>query len=373
MSSNRQPGGALINRRQLLKAGMAGGLAATLSGCSLLPRKSDYPPDQYVGAVGLPGGKFGISAINRKGHLIWESPVDTRCHSGCARPDGSEVIFFERRPGWAFYGFDALSGNRTHRVKAASGEHFVGHGVFSPDGRWLYVTASRYEPGQGIIAVYDAEQNYQRVDTFELQGIGPHELTLHPDGETLVIGLGGILTHPDYDRLKLNLDTMEPALILMNRRSGRIIGRFNPAHHQQSARHVSTGSNGRVYVAYQYQGPLHESPALIARLEGGQLQEIRFDEDTQAALANYIASVIAHPENDLVAAASPVGGTAVVFNGITGELLARASIPDCAGVQALAGGDFLISSGRGKLVRLGQDNQSRQIADLPVQWDHHLV
>jgi hypothetical protein len=39
----------------------------------------------------------------------------------------------------------------------------------------------------------------------------------------------------------------------------------------------------------------------------------------------------------------------------------------------LAGGDFLISSGRGKLVRLGQDNQSRQIADLPVQWDHHLV
>ena len=68
-----------------------------------------------------------------------------------------------------------------------------------------------------------------------------------------------------------------------------------------------------------------------------------------------------------------MGGTAVVFNGITGELLARASIPDCAGVQALAGGDFLISSGRGKLVRLGQDNQSRQIADLPVQWDNHLV
>ena len=135
MSSNRKPGGALINRRQLLKAGMAGGLAATLSGCSLLPRKADYAPDQYVGAVGLPGGKFGISALNRKGPLIWESPVDTRCHSGCARPDGSQVIFFERRPGWAFYGFDALSGNRTHRVKAASGEHFVGHGVFSPDGR----------------------------------------------------------------------------------------------------------------------------------------------------------------------------------------------------------------------------------------------
>lgn len=372
-SGNRQTGGALLNRRQLLKAGLAAGMAATLHGCSLLPRRSSEAPDHYVGAVELPDGKSAICAINRNGKPLWESPVDTRCHSGCTRPGNSQVLFFERRPGWSFYAFDSDTGARTHHIKAAPGEHFVGHGVFSPDGRWLYATASRYEQGEGIVAVYDASRDYQRVNTFELNGIGPHELTLHPDGETLVIGLGGILTHPDYDRIKLNLDTMEPALLLVNRRTGTVIGRFRPANHQQSARHVSTDSNGRVFVAYQYQGPLYKTPALIARLTNGELQEIRFDEDTQKALANYIASVIAHPENDLVAAASPVGGTAVVFNGSTGELLARATIPDCAGVQALAGGDFLISSGRGKLVRLGRDNQARDIATLPVHWDHHLV
>lgn len=370
---NRRLGGAAINRRQLLKAGVAGGLAATLSGCSLLPRKADSAQQRYIGAVGLPDGQFGVSAVNRKGQPLWESPVNTRCHSGCARPGNSQVLFFERRPGWSFYAFDAKSGVRTHHINASPGEHFVGHGVFSPDGRRLYATASRYEQGQGIIAVYDAERDYQRVNTFELQGIGPHELTLHPDGETLVIGLGGILTHPDYDRIKLNLGTMKPALILMNRINGNIVGRFNPANHQQSARHVSTGANGRIYVAYQYQGPLYKAPSLIARLDAGKLQEIRFDEDTQASLANYIASIVAHPESDLVAAASPVGGTAVVFNGITGELLSRASIPDCAGIQAMAGGDFLISSGRGKLVRLGRDNHPREIGALPVQWDHHLV
>lgn len=372
-NGNRQPGTALLSRRQLLKAGLATSLAATLHGCSLLPRRAGTAPDRYVGAVGLSDGGFAVSAISPSGEPLWQSPVDTRCHSGCSRPGSSQVLFFERRPGWSFYAFDSDSGARTHRVEAAPGEHFVGHGVFSPDGRWLYATASRYEQGEGIVAVYDAHRDYQRVDTFELNGVGPHELTLHPDGETLVIGLGGILTHPDYDRIKLNLETMQPALILLNRHNGDIVGRFSPAHHQQSSRHVSVGANGQVYVAYQYQGPLYEAPALIARLVGGKLREIRFDEDTQKALANYIASVIAHPENDLVAAASPVGSTAVVFNGLSGELLARASIPDCAGVQALAGGDFLVSSGHGKLVRLGRDNQPQDIATLPVQWDHHLV
>jgi hypothetical protein len=166
---------------------------------------------------------------------------------------------------------------------------------------------------------------------------------------------------------------MDPALLLMNRRSGHIVGRFKPAHSQQSARHVSVSEAGRVYVAYQYQGPLHETPPLLARVENGTLREYGFDADTQKGLANYIASVVAHPENDLVAAASPVGGTAIIFRGTTGELLNRAAIADCAGIQALAGGDFLVSSGRGKLVQVGAATPARELANLPVHWDHHLV
>ncbi|AOY90103.1 hypothetical protein BKP64_01620 [Marinobacter salinus] len=362
-----------LNRRNLLKASIAGSMTASLAGCSILPRKTGHQPERYSGAIGLPDGDFGISAFNRKGETLWQAPAEARCHSGCNRPGQKEILFFERRPGWSFYVLDASTGHRLRQVPAESGEHFVGHGVFSPDGLWLYATANRYEEGEGIVAVYDAGQGYRRVNTFELAGIGPHQITLHPDGKTLVIGLGGILTHPDYDRIKLNLNTMKPALILMDRYSGQIVGRFAPAHHQQSSRHVDVSSSGRIYLAYQYQGPMYETPALLARLENGSLREYRFDEETQSSLANYIASVIAHPENDLVAAASPVGGTAIIFNGATGHLVARASIADCAGVQALADGDFLISSGRGKLVRLGRDNKPREIASLPLYWDHHLV
>ncbi|MBN7771076.1 DUF1513 domain-containing protein [Marinobacter daepoensis] len=362
-----------IHRRSLLKATLAGCATATLVGCSLLPRKTGSQPERYSGAVGLPNGGFGVSAFDRAGATLWQAPVDTRCHSGCNRPGQDEILFFERRPGWSFYVFDAATGQRRHRILAQNGEHFVGHGVFSPDGRWLYTTASRYEQGQGIVAVYDAQRGYQRTQTFELGGIGPHEITLHPDGNTLVVGLGGILTHPDYDRIKLNLDTMAPALILMDRHSGSITGRLAPAHHHQSTRHVSTSANGQIYAAYQYQGPRHETPALLARLENGQLREYRFDPLTQSALGNYIASVVAHPENDLVAAASPVGGTAILFQGSTGALITRLLLPDCAGIQSLAGGDFLVSSGQGKLVRLSAHYPAREVAHLPVHWDHHLV
>lgn len=362
-----------LSRRALLKAGAATSVAATLTGCSLLPNMHSGHPEQYTAAVALPDGTFAVEAINRSGQPVWQSPVETRCHSGCNRPGGKQVVFFERRPGWSFYVFDRTSGRRQARVQAAQGEHFVGHGIFSPDGRWLYATASRYEQGEGIIAVYDAENKFTRSNTFELAGIGPHELTIHPDGETLIIGLGGILTHPDYDRIKLNLDTMQPALILMNRRTGSIVGRFKPSHHQQSTRHVSVNRDGRIYAAYQYQGPLYENPPLLARLQDGKLREIRFDDATQKGLGNYISSVAAHPENDLVAAASPVGGTAVIFEGSTGKLISSTAIPDCAGVHALKGGDFMLSSGRGQLVRFGAKGTPEELAQLPLQWDHHLV
>lgn len=363
-----------LTRRSLIKAALAGSAAVTLTGCSMLPRKaSSHGPQQYTGAIGLPDGSFAVGAIAPDGNMLWQSPVNTRCHSGCNRPGTAEVLFFERRPGWAFYVLNSKTGKRLHRIEAAEGEHFVGHGVFSPDGRFLYATASRYEPGEGIVAVYDSHHNYQRVNTFELNGVGPHQLTLHPDGQTLIVGLGGILTHPDYDRIKLNLDIMKPALVLVDRLSGETLGRFRPSHHQLSTRHVDAAPDGTIYAAYQYQGPAHELPPLVARYRNGRYEEIDFGEPVHRELGNYIASIVAHPENDLVAIASPIGGTALIFDSRSGKVVEKASIADCAGVEALAGGDFLVSSGQGKLVRMSQGKPTTELASMSVQWDHHLV
>lgn len=361
-----------LSRRSLLQASLAGA-AATLTGCSLLPRKAMQKQEYYAGALMLDDGSYAVSAIDRKGQPLWQSPVNERCHSGCWRPDGGELVVFERRPGWSFYVFDALTGERTRHVSAATGEHFVGHGVFDHEGRLLYAPASRYEQGQGIVAVYDSNNGYDRVGTLELGGTGPHQLTLHPDDRTLIVGLGGILTHPDYDRLKLNLDTMQSSLMLMDRFSGELLASFQPSLQKLSCRHVDVSPDGHIYAAYQYQGPRHERPPLVARYRNGHFEEIDFGPEVLEQLGNYIASVVAHPENGQVAIASPVGGTALIFDGMSGQILEKLRIPDCSGVEALSGGDFLVSSGQGKLVRMSSQGKSEEIARMPVHWDHHLV
>ncbi|WP_150910015.1 DUF1513 domain-containing protein [Marinobacter halotolerans] len=367
-----------ISRRQLCQFSLAGGALVSMPGCGVIsPHKNLQPgvepPDLRAGAIGLPRGGFAIRAINPGGEAVWQCPVNTRCHSGCRNPGTGDLVFVERRPGWAFHVLDAATGQRHRRIEAGKGEHFVGHGVFAPDGQTLYLPASRYEQGEGIIAVYDVLQGYRRSRTLELDGVGPHELKMHPDGRTLVVGLGGILTHPDYDRIKLNLDTMEPALLLMDRFSGDILIRFSPSHHQLSCRHLDVTPAGDIYAAYQYQGPLYETPPLVARYRKGQFTEIDFGTDVLRSLGNYIASIVTHPENALVAVTSPVGGTAVIFDGLSGKVQNTASLSDCAGIQALKGGDFLMSTGQGKLMQFGASGAPRELASQAVQWDHHLV
>lgn len=347
-------------------------MLSLVPGCALLATPTP-PPSCYLGATRLPGGLYAVVGIDHTGQRLWQTPLPERCHGGCLRPHSSEVVIIERRPGWRFHVLDAASGHPRQTVRASEGEHFYGHGAFSPDGRLLYTTASHYPSGEGLLVVYDAERNYQRVDTLALHGIGPHELRLHPDGETLVIGLGGIRTHPDYDRVKLNLDSMAPALMLVNRHTGQVPGRFHPSHHQLSCRHLDIAADGTVYAGYQYQGAGHHLPPLLCRYRDQQFDELRLPEAIQRQLHNYIASVAAHPDSPAVAVTAPRGGVAVVFHGRSGEVMNQARIPDCAGVRPVAAGGFLVTAGDGSLHHLPeQPVGSSPLSELPLHWDNHL-
>ncbi|MCL1487099.1 MULTISPECIES: DUF1513 domain-containing protein [unclassified Marinobacter] len=365
-----------LNRRHFL-ASLGGAIGATglsLTGCSLLPAKANsLKKREYVGASKRNDGRYAVQSLNSDGTQRWQTLVEARCHGGCFRPNSAQVLIFERRPGWWFHVFDSRSGERLAHIKANDGEHFYGHGVFSTDGRYLYATASRYQHGDGIIAVYDAQASYARVNTLDLKGIGPHELRLHPDSQTLVIALGGIKTHPDYDRIKMNLESMAPALMMMDRTSGEIRARFSPSQHQLSCRHLDVTPQGHIYAGYQYQGPNDHTPSLIARYRNGRFDEVEFTDDVQPQLANYISSVSAHPQSDLVAVTAPRGGRALIFEGATGRILRNEAITDGAGVEALDGGDFLVTTGHGKLIRMGINAPALELATLPLHWDNHLV
>ncbi|WP_227545914.1 DUF1513 domain-containing protein [Marinobacter fonticola] len=329
-----------------------------------------------LSAVDGPDGQHFVAGFDPVGRTRFKLPVEDRCHGGCQRPASDQALLFARRPGRHFYVIDTRRGEHAARVEAGNEFHFYGHGVFSPDGRYLYVTANHFPSGQGVIRVYDASENYRQVTDYTLNGIGPHELRLHPDGETLVIALGGIKTHPDYDRIKLNLDTMAPALLLMDRRTGTIRQRYTPSDHQLSCRHLDVGPDGTVIAGYQYQGPEWEAPPLIARLDGitGEFNEIALPEDQQALLRNYTASIAVHPHTPFCAITAPRGSRVVLIDYHNGTYLHSIEVPDVAGALPLADGQFVVSSGNGSVQLIHPHKKTTKLlTHLDLRWDNHLT
>ena len=366
----------MVSRRQLLQYGLAGlSLASGLGGCTLAPTRRQ-PRALIFSAADTLDGEHRLVGLSMNGEPRFTLPVAERCHGGCVRPDGSQVLLFARRPGRHFYVVDINRGTLLHQIHAGEEHHFYGHGVFSPDGRYLYTTVNHYPSGEGQIGVYDATADYRLVRHLPAGGIGPHELRLHPDGETLVVALGGIQTHPDYDRIKLNLATMAPALVLIDRHTGAVRQRHEPSHHQLSCRHLDISPDGVVVAGYQYQGPEWEAPPLIAHLDcgTGQFREIDLEPSLQASLNNYTASIAVHPRHPLTAITAPRGGKAVLIDHRRGALVRAFDLADCAGVVTDGDDGFIVTSGNGQLYRLNATAASPVTSHRhALRWDNHLT
>ena len=70
-------------------------------------------------------------------------------------------------------------------------------------------------------------------------------------------------THPDFERRKLNLPSMAPNLAYIDARSGRLLERVVPPHHQLSLRHLALTPDDTVIVGAQYQGAETDDHPLV--------------------------------------------------------------------------------------------------------------
>lgn len=363
-----------MHRRDVLKTGLAGLGALGLPVLSWgLPGRKRV--DWLFSAVDDADGHHYIQAIAPGEEHAFRIPVSERCHGGCLRPESPQAVLFARRPGRSLHVVDGQARAETARIDAGVDHHFYGHGVFDPSGRYLYVTANRIEDAAGLVRVYDAEQDYAHRHDLPLHGIGPHELRLMPDGRTLAIGLGGIRTHPDYGRAKLNLDDMAPALVLMDRESGEISARHTPSHHQLSCRHLDVSADGTVIVGYQYQGPEWERRPLIARLSPqGDFSEISLPGPLTDELRQYTASIAIGRDMPRALITAPRGHRVLLLDSRDGRLLASHRLPDAAGARCDGRGGFLVSSGRGGLYRVDGDGSTPQrLGAWDMHWDNHLT
>ena len=337
-----------IDRRRFLALLAAGALP--LGGPAVA---RDAGPPLYL-AARKRNGRYEAAVFDVAGNDRHVVALPDRGHSFAIDARRGRAVAFGRQPGFFAVAFDLQGRSPPRELDLAEGRHFFGHGVYTSDGSLMFATENDYEAGRGVLGVYDASDagGYKRLGEFSTGGVGPHEAVLMPDGRTLCVANGGILTHPDYGKLELNLDTMEPSLAYVDARSGQLLEQaFLPRElHRLSLRHMALDAGGAVWVGCQYMGAAGDRPALVARHRRGEaIQLFSGPQEVLRAMRNYVGSVAADASGRIIATSSPVGNCVVFWDAASGRFLGRTALDDGCGVAPAESDGFLLSSGRGAL------------------------
>ncbi|WP_343562718.1 DUF1513 domain-containing protein [Kiloniella sp. b19] len=386
---SRRPSGPALDRRELLTAlGLCP--LASLAGASLLTRPAAAQTwnQRFLSSALRSDGMNAAVLYDLQEGVLFETILPDRAHGPALSPDGSIVVMAARRPGrWAEV-IDMGTGQTITRLSSPAKRHFYGHAVFSRDGRHVFTTENHYEKAIGIIGIWETS-NWQRIGEWNSGGIGPHELVLSPDGTTLVVGNGGIQTHPDTGREKLNLETMRPNLSYVSVQQGQVLQRAEPPAKwfQCSLRHldVTQDEDGTLLtiVGAQYEGPEQTVAPLIALHRFGEsLSFAPVAPELLQRLNHYCGSVRFTQNAESFAITSPRGGT-VVF----GSVFEALDNPDELELESFAANDIcglgarnnsiLLTTGTGDILsedmELGFDPYRLEKTRTRLQWDNHLL
>ena len=353
----------LASRRQFIAGMLAAGVAPVASW-------ADAGGPRYLSAAARTDGAYVLCGIDAAHNLLFEIPLPARGHAAAAHPKRPEAVAFARRPGTFALVIDCASGEEIAQLTSPPGRHFYGHGVFSQNGEWLFTTENDYEAGIGRIAIWDASNGYARAGDMPSGGIGPHDIKRLPGTDTLVVANGGIATHPDSGRTKLNIPTMAPNLSYCIDGTVFETATFATESHKNSIRHLAIAPDGMVAMGMQWQGDGIPS-AMVAIHRQGDMRPTPLTAPTAALrdLNGYIGSIAFDPADGAIFATSPRGG--VVHRYAREGMLTDAYVfPDACGVAPAVSG-VLISTGAGQLIALGHDTAESRLAHL--RWDNHLV
>ncbi|MEZ5714916.1 MAG: DUF1513 domain-containing protein [Paracoccaceae bacterium] len=328
-------------------------------------------PDFLSGAR-TAGGSYVLAGLRGTGEVAFTLDLPGRGHAAAAHPVRPLAVAFARRPGTFAIVLDCASGDVIARLEAPEGRHFYGHGVFSAEGDIFYATEHDYEAGQGVISVWNTS-DFTRRDEFPSGGVGPHDIALMPSGHRLVIANGGIETHPDSGRAKLNIPTMRPNLSYFGIDGGRVeTVELEGALHKNSIRHLAVRSDGLVAFAMQWQGDGSVEPPLLGlHKAGAQPQLLQAAPEDQRRMMGYAGSVSISSDGTLAAISSPLGGLAHVYELGTGKMVAEYEASDICGLGPVKGG-FFFTTGTGASGRIGGSDVT-DAATSRLSWDNHLV
>jgi hypothetical protein len=327
----------------------------------------------YASSCLVGDGRFAVVFAEETGRVVRTAALPARGHCAAVDPSGRWCVTFARRPGTFALAMDRAGGVPDVVFATPEGRHFEGHGAFSPQGALLYAAENAYDDGCAVVGVYDATDGFRRIGELPGHGLGTHELILAPDGRHLAIANGGILTHPDYPRAELNLDAMEPSLVLVDRETGDLLEKREPPADLRSLslRHLAVDAAGRTWIGCQWNGDDSAAvPMVGVHAPGGEIELVTLPDDALAALDHYIGSVAIDRAGRRIAVTSPRGGIALIIDAETRRLVDRRPLGDGSGVAAAEPDGFVLTSGGGSVVVRGDSGET--VHETSIAWDNHL-
>lgn len=341
-----------------------------------LARPSLAASPSFLSAAADANGAWRAAAFGLDGAPRFELALPARGHGAAVSPDRGTAVLFGRRPGDYALVLDAATGTLRQTIDRATERWFCGHGAYSAEGALLYATELDAQ-GEGVVGVYAPRRGFARIGEFPTGGADPHDIRLTRDGQSLWVANGGIRTDPRLPRARLDLETIDSSLVLLDAASGQIRARRRLPGDDMllSLRHLAIDADGEVFVAMQHEGPRFERPPLVAIADQTRIETLDGAEPLWDALNHYTGSAAATADGRFVAVTSPRGGVMAVIDAKARHVLFRASLRDGCGVAA--GGDgFVVTSGLGGGITVGTDGA---VAALPagwverLRWDNHLV
>ena len=356
----------MTSRRTFLSGLLAAGMVPR-------PGWADVGAPDFLAAGWIGAEDYILAGLRADGSMAFQLPLPSRGHAAAAHPVRPEAVAFARRPGTFALVIDCRTGRVLAELESPEDRHFYGHGAFSADGRLLYTTENAYDEGQGRIGIWDAEAGYLRVGEVWSGGIGPHEVLRLPGSDTLVVANGGIDTHPDSGRAKLNIPTMQPNLAYLSP-EGAILETVDlrPDWHLNSIRHLAVRADGLVAAAMQWEGDIAAAPPLLMLHRRGEAARFpAFDAARHRQMQGYAGSVALAGDGRTVAITSPDGSLVQSFDSETGAPLVSVAEDDVCGVAGTGQG-LIVTAGTGRVARLDGDRLT-PLATHGVAWDNHIV
>lgn len=309
-------------------------------------------------------GHYGAALLDEYGQVLTRIELPSRGHEVVFSPDNQAVVF-ARRPGTFAVAFSTDRSRGPRAFASPPQRHFYGHGAFSADGTHLYATENDFENARGVIGIYDATDGFRHLGEFPTHGIGPHDILLW--GDAIVVANGGLETHPDFGRTKLNVATMQPSLVFLDRRDGTLMGLHTLPDDlsKVSLRHMAEDAQGRLFIAGQHEGNPARIVPLLARWHADTgLETLPVADTAIARLNGYIGSIAVN--RDQLAVSSPKGGVMLQVSVNDPSQVEITHHKRVCGLSARGKG-FAATSLAGTIRFSGGKTRNT-----PVAWDNHL-